>query len=567
MDATPNQHRVFVAARLKPVEKEATIDLKIGGNRLFLVDDRRKFEFDAIFDENATQVEVFNGVAEKIVAGCLEGFNGTIFAYGLVGKEEGDKFRGKRARLNLVDLAGSEKLDDSMAVNNCQKETANINMSLLQLGMVVRLLAKPQNTFHIPYRDSKLTHLLKDSLGGNSRTAFVIQLDLTHKQATLKSAEFAENLRCVKNQVHVNEDLESKNNFRVQPCLQEMKDEIAALQAENTKLKNEVDSLSHQCDELRAKNFGLRTVALTPPTAMSQKNRRSTAIFNGCAGNVARPHAVVPPSRFDPSDDAEMAPVFPVGSSSTGGMTPRRKRMISPIFAKPPFANSAHGGAGPSASQYIDHNVIALMNSGGRRNDLQWLLTPDRINHRNTQMRLAVLDVPQTPPNAADGLLKQPISILRSDKRPRMPEEGTRRIKFDKNEPRVCSIPSNEENRQVNSSLNEFLFDASHEESFPWDARPSGRLFDLPLSPQEEMRPDSSENDMALDIDDSMPEAVVNKQNLYVPDEASESEPQRAPNVSKGAPTSTRKQAREMKADERLPPTSSSLRRSLRRAP
>ena len=78
------------------------------------------------------------------------------------------------SKLNFVDLAGSERIMKSKAEGERKKEACFINQSLTTLGKVVNAIAT--KSIHIPYRESKLTHLLKDSLGGNSKCLFVIQI-------------------------------------------------------------------------------------------------------------------------------------------------------------------------------------------------------------------------------------------------------------------------------------------------------------------------------------------------------------------------------------------------------
>ena len=78
----------------------------------------------------------------------------------------------KRAKLNLCDLAGSEKYDKSCNMQSSHvKELSNINQSLSTLGKVISALAT--SAVHVPYRDSKLTRLLQDSLGANTRTILI----------------------------------------------------------------------------------------------------------------------------------------------------------------------------------------------------------------------------------------------------------------------------------------------------------------------------------------------------------------------------------------------------------
>jgi len=81
----------------------------------------------------------------------------------------------KVSKLNLVDLAGSERVDRSGVEGVAMKEAQNINKSLSCLGLCINALAE-QGRHHIPYRDSSLTHLLKESLGGNAKTFLLIAL-------------------------------------------------------------------------------------------------------------------------------------------------------------------------------------------------------------------------------------------------------------------------------------------------------------------------------------------------------------------------------------------------------
>ena len=79
----------------------------------------------------------------------------------------------KASRLSLVDLAGSERASKTGAAGDRLKEGSNINRSLSTLGLVISALASGKKNKFVPYRDSVLTWLLKDSLGGNSKTAMI----------------------------------------------------------------------------------------------------------------------------------------------------------------------------------------------------------------------------------------------------------------------------------------------------------------------------------------------------------------------------------------------------------
>ena len=80
-------------------------------------------------------------------------------------------------KLYLVDLAGSEKVGKTGAAGETLEEAKNINSSLSALGNVISALASGTKT-HVPYRDSKMTRILQDSLGGNCRTTIIISLML-----------------------------------------------------------------------------------------------------------------------------------------------------------------------------------------------------------------------------------------------------------------------------------------------------------------------------------------------------------------------------------------------------
>uniref|UniRef100_A0A8B9DQN3 plus-end-directed kinesin ATPase n=1 Tax=Anser cygnoides TaxID=8845 RepID=A0A8B9DQN3_ANSCY len=140
----------------------------------------------------------------------------------------------KVSKISLVDLAGSERADSTGAKGTRLKEGANINKSLTTLGKVISALAemdsgpnknkKKKKTDFIPYRDSVLTWLLRENLGGNSRTAMVAALspaDINYDEtlSTLRYADRAKQIRC--NAV-INEDPNNK-------LIRELKDEVARL--------------------------------------------------------------------------------------------------------------------------------------------------------------------------------------------------------------------------------------------------------------------------------------------------------------------------------------------------
>ena len=106
--------------------------------------------------------------------------------------------RVRRGKLVLVDLAGSEKVSKTGAAGLRLEEAKNINRSLTSLGMVITALTEGPHT-HVPYRDSKLTRVLQESLGGNSKTCLIICCapEPRHAPETISTLRFGEVLKAI----------------------------------------------------------------------------------------------------------------------------------------------------------------------------------------------------------------------------------------------------------------------------------------------------------------------------------------------------------------------------------
>ena len=121
------------------------------------------------------------------------------------GTDGNQRFRA--GKLNLVDLAGSERQSKTNATGDRLKEAQKINLSLSALGNVISALVDGRST-HIPYRDSKLTRLLQDSLGGNTKTVMIAAVspaDYNYDE-TLSTLRYASRAKNIKNKPKVNED-------------------------------------------------------------------------------------------------------------------------------------------------------------------------------------------------------------------------------------------------------------------------------------------------------------------------------------------------------------------------
>jgi hypothetical protein len=152
-----------------------------------------------------------------------------------------------RAKLSLVDLAGSERVSKSGSVGSTMKEAQYINKSLSALGDVMEAL--DQKAKHIPYRNSKLTYLLNDSLGGNSRTMMIVTLcptELTTEE-TLFSLLFATRVR----NITIGAARKNVNAKNLEDALKSIKAELRDVRLRKSNLEEQVLALKR---ELKAKS-------------------------------------------------------------------------------------------------------------------------------------------------------------------------------------------------------------------------------------------------------------------------------------------------------------------------
>ncbi|XP_049491150.1 kinesin-like protein KIF14 [Panthera uncia] len=139
------------------------------------------------------------------------------------------------SRINLIDLAGSERCSTAQTSGERLKEGVSINKSLLTLGKVISALSEQANRKRgfVPYRESVLTWLLKESLGGNSKTAMIATVSpaASNIEETLSTLRYASQARMIINIAKVNEDMNAK-------LIRELKAEIEKLKAAQRNSRN-----------------------------------------------------------------------------------------------------------------------------------------------------------------------------------------------------------------------------------------------------------------------------------------------------------------------------------------
>ena len=164
----------------------------------------------------------------------------------------------KVGKLNLVDLAGSERQKKSGAANLRLKEASTINLSLTCLMNVISALVNSKKT-HIPYRDSKLTRLLEDSLGGNTKTCMIANISPAdyNFEETMSTLRYANRAKNIKNSPKINED---PKDALLNKYLDEIKDLKRLLQnlKEGKEITLPLQSLKEGGNSVNQNNSSLR---------------------------------------------------------------------------------------------------------------------------------------------------------------------------------------------------------------------------------------------------------------------------------------------------------------------
>ena len=149
----------------------------------------------------------------------------------------------KAGKLYLVDLAGSEKVGKTGAKGTTLDEAKMINKSLSALGNVINALTDGKSK-HVPYRDSKLTRVLQESIGGNSRTTLIVNCspDSSNEMETLSTLRFGTRAKSIKNKATVNEER----------SVGEMKIICNKLQQEIVRLRKQFEDDKNRIEQMKA---------------------------------------------------------------------------------------------------------------------------------------------------------------------------------------------------------------------------------------------------------------------------------------------------------------------------
>uniref|UniRef100_A0A671QYP1 Kinesin-like protein KIF21A n=1 Tax=Sinocyclocheilus anshuiensis TaxID=1608454 RepID=A0A671QYP1_9TELE len=203
------------------------------------------------------------------------------------GSSEMNEFETLTAKFHFVDLAGSERLKRTGATGDRAKEGISINCGLLALGNVISALGdRSKRSTHVPYRDSKLTRLLQDSLGGNSQTVMIACISPSDRDfmETLNTLKYANRARNIKNKVMVNQDRASQQ-------ISALRTEIARLQMELMEYKTgkrmvgedgleSINDMVHENSMLQTENNNLRVRVKAMQETIDAQRARLTQLLS-----------------------------------------------------------------------------------------------------------------------------------------------------------------------------------------------------------------------------------------------------------------------------------------------
>ncbi|XP_055302873.1 kinesin-like protein KIF21B isoform X5 [Sitodiplosis mosellana] len=180
------------------------------------------------------------------------------------------------AKFHFVDLAGSERLKRTGATGERAKEGISINSGLLSLGNVISALGdSTKKATHVPYRDSKLTRLLQDSLGGNSQTLMIACVSPSDRDfmETLNTLKYANRARNITNKVVVNQDQSSRT-------ISLLRREIAALQMELIEYKQGKRTIDSEGNSTLTDTFHENSMLLADNKRLQQRIKAMQETIN-----------------------------------------------------------------------------------------------------------------------------------------------------------------------------------------------------------------------------------------------------------------------------------------------
>ncbi|KAL7312560.1 hypothetical protein PS15m_008312 [Mucor circinelloides] len=318
------------------------------------------------------------------------------------------------SKFHFVDLAGSERLKKTNAVGDRAKEGISINSGLLALGNVISALGDEsrRQQQHIPYRNSKLTRLLQDSLGGNSQTlmlACVSPAD-TNANETLSTLKYANRAKNITNTVVLNQQ---------QSLTDTLKEEIAHLKEEiriNDAFMKEVHV---ELDDLRAKNTALESLIYCNNNNGLPNSVEGTVTDE--TGKLSTP--LMARSQQQPQTTTKKSPAASVINTSTNSMEDDQVTLVGSSMDENMRASTSTKRKRKSTSNnnHVRKRVAATAATTTESDQNPLLLSLDKHKHRMKKEYLFVKQIKSQPnlasdPNKITKLINMFLSSIREQK-------------------------------------------------------------------------------------------------------------------------------------------------------
>ena len=219
--------QLFDLLSQKTRREDTIVDIREDGNR--------GIKIPGLTEVDIATVDETMGLLEKASEGRVTAATAmnarssrshAIFTLSIEARSKSDGKALTVSKFHMVDLAGSERQKKTKAKGDRLKEGININMGLLSLGNVISALGEENRgaNSHIPYRDSKLTRLLQDSLGGNSHTLMIACVSPadSNLEETISTLRYADRARKIKNKPIVNKDPRNEELSRLRIQVQQL---------------------------------------------------------------------------------------------------------------------------------------------------------------------------------------------------------------------------------------------------------------------------------------------------------------------------------------------------------
>jgi len=269
--------QLFDLLSTKPRREETIVDIREDGNKGIKIPGLTEMEISSVDGTMSLLEKASEGrVTAATAMNARSSRSHAIFTLTIEARSKTDGKLVSVSKFHMVDLAGSERQKKTKAKGDRLKEGININMGLLSLGNVISALGEENRgaNSHIPYRDSKLTRLLQDSLGGNSHTLMIACVSPadSNLEETMSTLRYADRARKIKNKPIVNKDPRNEELVRLRNQVQQLQmaligsggsigqgsgksEQISQeMEEENDRLKDENDKISNALQSAMEEN-------------------------------------------------------------------------------------------------------------------------------------------------------------------------------------------------------------------------------------------------------------------------------------------------------------------------